>query len=434
MSKTALIVDDSASARFVLGRLLQDYDLAVDTAESAEKALDYLKHQRPDVIFMDHLMPGMDGFQAVKAIKANPATATIPIMMYTSQEGEVYVGQARALGAVGVLPKQVKPVEVSKVLSSLNLVEGGEAPVAEPTHLPEPEPQSEPESGPQMDDGGSADRETSIMEEIAEEVLQDTEADIANLLRDLFGQQEELLKAEIESRDQRLLQQLDTQQQSNSGAWWPMVALALGVLGLVLGLALNEQGRDQARLEGRLANALETTEAQTSQPTAVALEAPDAMEVAEIVAWGFNRGGRYRFDEVGLDDFRAVELTEFVDRLRAVGFQGTVELSVHAGRHCLNLAEDGRLVLPLTDSLVPDCAVIGMPDDEALAMTERQTLGFANAVATINADTGSDIFVAVRAAGHAEPEADYPTVDATAGAWNAIADLNHRIEVALLPR
>ena len=65
---------------------------------------------------MDHLMPGMDGFQAVQAIKNNPRTATIPIMMYTSQEGELYLGQARALGAVGVLPKQIKQADVSKVL------------------------------------------------------------------------------------------------------------------------------------------------------------------------------------------------------------------------------------------------------------------------------------------------------------------------------
>ena len=67
-------------------------------------------------------MPGMDGFQAVQAIKNDPRTATIPIMMYTSQEGELYVGQARALGAVGVLPKQVKPAEVSTVLHQLRLV------------------------------------------------------------------------------------------------------------------------------------------------------------------------------------------------------------------------------------------------------------------------------------------------------------------------
>ena len=70
-------------------------------ASHREQALDYLTHQQPDVIFMDHLMPGMDGFQAVQAIKNNPRTATIPIMMYTSQEGELYLSQARALGAIG---------------------------------------------------------------------------------------------------------------------------------------------------------------------------------------------------------------------------------------------------------------------------------------------------------------------------------------------
>ncbi|MDH3632720.1 MAG: response regulator, partial [Gammaproteobacteria bacterium] len=122
MNKTALIVDDSRSARVVLKRVLETHDLDVDTSESAEEALDYLIDNRPDVIFMDHLMPGMDGFEAVSAIKRNPETATIPIMMYTSKKGEVYVGQARALGAVGVLPKEVAPVEVSKVLKSLHII------------------------------------------------------------------------------------------------------------------------------------------------------------------------------------------------------------------------------------------------------------------------------------------------------------------------
>ena len=94
-ARRALVVDDSRSARAFLTRVLERYDLKVDGAESAEQAIEYLTHQRPDVIFMDHLMPGMDGFQAVQAIKNNPRTATIPIMMYTSQEGELYLGQAR---------------------------------------------------------------------------------------------------------------------------------------------------------------------------------------------------------------------------------------------------------------------------------------------------------------------------------------------------
>src|SRR4051812_27918433 len=122
-SKRALVVDDSKSARAFLSRILERHEIAVDAAESAEAAIEYLTRHRPDVIFMDHMMPGMDGFQAVQAIKNNPRTATIPIMMYTSQEGELYLGQARALGAVGVLPKQIKPADVSKVLYQLHLVQ-----------------------------------------------------------------------------------------------------------------------------------------------------------------------------------------------------------------------------------------------------------------------------------------------------------------------
>src|SRR5579863_6905796 len=122
MARRALVVDDSKSARAFLTRILERYELAVDGVETAEQAIEYLTVQRPDVIFMDHLMPGMDGFQAVQAIKNNPRTATIPIMMYTSQEGELYLGQARALGAVGVLPKQIKQADVSKVLYQLHLV------------------------------------------------------------------------------------------------------------------------------------------------------------------------------------------------------------------------------------------------------------------------------------------------------------------------
>src|ERR1700722_10314114 len=121
-ARRALVVDDSKSARAFLTRILERYELVVDGVETAEQAIEYLTVQRPDVIFMDHLMPGMDGFQAVQAIKNNPRTATIPIMMYTSQEGELYLSQARALGAIGVLPKQIKHADVSQVLQQLHLL------------------------------------------------------------------------------------------------------------------------------------------------------------------------------------------------------------------------------------------------------------------------------------------------------------------------
>jgi CheY-like chemotaxis protein len=121
--KRALVVDDSKSARLVLRRMLEKHGIAVETVESARAALDFLSNQRPDVIFMDHMMPGMDGFEAVRAIKTNPQTATIPVMMYTSKGGDLYLGQARALGAVGVLPKTVAPAELFESLQRIGLVE-----------------------------------------------------------------------------------------------------------------------------------------------------------------------------------------------------------------------------------------------------------------------------------------------------------------------
>src|SRR5688572_14608686 len=121
-AKRALVVDDSKSARAFLARILERHEIAVDAAESAEAALEYLARNKPDIIFMDHMMPGMDGFQAVQTIKNNPRTSAIPILMYTSQEGDLYLGQARALGAEGVLPKQIKQSDVTRMLYQLHLV------------------------------------------------------------------------------------------------------------------------------------------------------------------------------------------------------------------------------------------------------------------------------------------------------------------------
>ena len=118
----ALVVDDSRMARYVLSKMLKEQGINVDTVESAEEALGYLCNNIPDMVFMDHTMPGMDGFQAIRAIKNDPKTAAIPIMMYTSKEGDVYMNQARALGAVDVLPKQLKPVQLVQVLERQQLL------------------------------------------------------------------------------------------------------------------------------------------------------------------------------------------------------------------------------------------------------------------------------------------------------------------------
>ena len=121
-SHRALVVDDSRTAQHRLKRMLKRYDITVETAISAEEALGYLSHTMPAVIFMDHHMKGMDGLEALKIIKANPTTAMIPVIMYTSQSGDVYVGRAHALGALDILSKEViKPSSLEAVLSKLRI-------------------------------------------------------------------------------------------------------------------------------------------------------------------------------------------------------------------------------------------------------------------------------------------------------------------------
>lgn len=115
----ALIVDDSATACRVLARHLARHDVDSSSVHSAEQALDHLQHHRPNVIFMDHSMPGMDGLETVRALKRNPETATIPVIMYTARDGEVYMGQARALGAVDVISKDHLEERIEPVVRRL---------------------------------------------------------------------------------------------------------------------------------------------------------------------------------------------------------------------------------------------------------------------------------------------------------------------------
>ena len=118
--KSALLVDDSKVARFALSKLLEKIDLKVDMVGSAEEALEYLNQQnRPDVIFMDHLMPGMNGVEATRHIKSNPATCAIPIIMCTSKKSDEFTDDARELGIYDVLTKPAETARVSELMQQL---------------------------------------------------------------------------------------------------------------------------------------------------------------------------------------------------------------------------------------------------------------------------------------------------------------------------
>lgn len=119
--KSALLVDDSKVARFALSKLLEKISLKVDMVNSGEEALAFLSsNNNPDVIFMDQLMPGMNGVDATKEIKMNPDTSEIPVIMCTSKKSDEFSEDAKNFGIYDVLTKPAEEKRVIELIEQLN--------------------------------------------------------------------------------------------------------------------------------------------------------------------------------------------------------------------------------------------------------------------------------------------------------------------------
>jgi PAS domain S-box-containing protein len=81
-----LVVDDDASVRSLFVRMLQRHGLLVSNASNGYEALSLAAQQRPDVILLDYKMPGLDGFEVLRRLKGQPATAAIPVIILTADE------------------------------------------------------------------------------------------------------------------------------------------------------------------------------------------------------------------------------------------------------------------------------------------------------------------------------------------------------------
>lgn len=114
-----LLVDDSKSARYALRLQLQRHGVEVETADCAESAFEILKTQLPDAILMDHMMPGLNGFEALEVIREDPRTAAIPIVMCTSHEEPEFVATANKKGVFGILPKSAAAELIPGILDKL---------------------------------------------------------------------------------------------------------------------------------------------------------------------------------------------------------------------------------------------------------------------------------------------------------------------------
>jgi two-component system, cell cycle response regulator len=112
-----LVVDDSLSVRTQMDLCLRLHDLSVDLVEDAETALGLLEHGRYDVIFLDVVLPEMDGYKVCKLIKSNATTRSIPIVMLTGKTSPFNKVRGVMAGCDRYLTKPVDAEELKTVLN-----------------------------------------------------------------------------------------------------------------------------------------------------------------------------------------------------------------------------------------------------------------------------------------------------------------------------
>lgn len=381
----ALIVDDSKTARYALRQLLDRHQFTVDMVESAEEALEYLRTSSPDLIFMDHMMPGMDGFQAVKAIKSNPGTHDIPIVMYTSTQGGVYFGQARALGAADVIAKPATAEDLAGVLNRLQqqAVAAGRTPTPlAATSMPSARtplavPAAEPRSATPL--------HTPAAESVTPEFTP---------------------LPEVPPRRGPTPTPVPT---GNRG-YWLAALLALAVIWL--GWSYREASLQGQALAGQRLAALAAVE------------------------WALNLEQEYPYGEPPFSGERLRRLQELLVQLQTAGFRGQVRLESHVGEFCLvqaRTASSGWRLAP-EDLPLTECGALGQSSQRSQQLAEAQSAAFRRFVRESPLLAGSGITLELAARGAREPLVDYPTdASVSAGNWNRVAQRNQRVRVQLLP-
>lgn len=470
-TKRALIVDDSKTAQHRLKRMLRKYELDIVAVDSAEAALSYLSGSVPDVVFMDHMMPGMDGFRALQIIKSHPATATIPVIMYTSKSGDVYTGQARALGALDVVSKDtINASDLEEVLKAIHIYpEQGRA-AAKPAPKAEPKADSSTESEEKPAPTGQPlaslsdkppverrqhDRRQSTLS--IELRLRDLEHSIddsrriitSRLVREVQGVRHQVRDTLGELTE--LKERLDAEPEPLApepppeppGRLWP-TALALVLVGVAgLGLwqvnhQMDELVVDQTDRIEQLSGQLESLQrglVASDAPTSKPLPAPEAAsrsnQYLPDLSWALNQSSVQDFHPDLVSPELERRLSELLARLDSREFQGQVRLNVMAGDFCVETNMSGEAQLPDGDTQLGGCILLSeYYGAEPTVLMEERLQPVVREAAMLSQ---GNIQVAIQPMD--ESMQSYPPMnaDTNAGRWNRAARANNRVLVSVEP-
>lgn len=117
--KNVLVVDDSPTDRQYLTDLLAKNGFKVSTAESAEDALAKVKSHKPDLVLMDVVMPGQNGFQATRTLMKDETTKNIPVIICTTKGQDTDRAWGMKQGARDYIVKPVVPADLLAKIAAL---------------------------------------------------------------------------------------------------------------------------------------------------------------------------------------------------------------------------------------------------------------------------------------------------------------------------
>ena len=351
-TRRALVVDDSKIARYILSGLLSRHGFEVDLADSGEGALRMLAGPLPDVVFLDHLLPGIDGLETVDQLRRQSRTARLPIVMYTSQESEAFAARAIKAGANDIFTKTSDESRLDEILQRLDLLpEPRQSTAASVVPLGTREAARKP---------APRSRATITRASLAKLLEPSLEAHHARLHQELLAEfailerYEERMRTDLFSRVDDLVQhatdQVDRafvghekksrrwQHRAAFGGWAIAASLLLG-FALSLGAIGNLEDRAR-RLESDGAQMLAALEART--------RAVDALSIALLEA---RRSADTASDDPDLSDAPAVGnqnlspdgyvADTLVWELQSMGILGPVRIETAAGAFCVTSRPGG---------------------------------------------------------------------------------------------
>lgn len=262
----------------------------------------------------------------------------------------------------------------------------------------------------------------------------DIESSVARLLKANADEQDETGEHRVPGHGE-----IPQTQLSRMNATTLLVA-ALAVFAALFFWLYVEAQRDWRDVYAQNVELLEVLQAQQATVEAAG---PDARLAADLsgsdrivpeLEWATNQFASYGADEVPLSDQRLDLIESLVRQLRAVGFRGEVQIDAHVGDFCYVQGADGVLEFAPEDLPVTECDRIGLGEEEARAMSAKQSVAFANYLAAFEREARQDVRISVNAQGNSSPQYSYParSADNNAGDWNEVARQNNRVQVRLV--